>query len=91
MPDMMKIGGFTGWMSAAGLAEAAGLPVSSHAFVEVSAHALGATPTAHWLEYLDKARPLLKDAYDPVDGMVTPRGPGLGIEWDPKKVAEFTV
>lgn len=91
MPDMMKIGGFTGWMSAAGLAEAADLPVSSHAFVEVSAHALGATPTAHWLEYLDKARPLLKDAYDPVDGMVTPRGPGLGIEWDPKKVVEFTV
>ena len=91
MPDMMKIGGFTGWMATAKMAEAAGLPVSSHAFVEVSAHALAATKGAHWLEYLDKARPLLKEAYDVEDGMVTPRGPGLGIEWNPKKVAEFTV
>jgi mandelate racemase len=91
MPDMMKIGGYTGWMAVAHMAEAAGLPVSSHAFVEVSAHALAATPGAHWLEYLDKARPLLKQAYDAVDGMVTPRGPGLGIEWDPRKVAEFKV
>lgn len=91
MPDMMKIGGFTGWMAAAKLAGAAGLPISSHAFVEVSAHALAATPGAHWLEYLDKARPLLIEPYDAVDGMVTPRGPGLGIEWDPKKVAAFSV
>lgn len=91
MPDMMKIGGFTGWMAVAKLADAAGLPVSSHAFVEVSAHALAATPNAHWLEYLDKARPLLKEPYDAVDGFVTPRGPGLGIEWDPKKVAEFAL
>jgi len=91
MPDMMKIGGFTGWRAAAKMAETAGLPVSSHAFVEVSAHALGATPGAHWLEYLDKARPVLKEPYDAVDGAVAPRGPGLGIEWDPKKVAEFAV
>ncbi len=91
MPDMMKIGGFTGWVAAAKLAGAAGLPVSSHAFVEVSAHALAAIPNAHWLEYLDKARPLLKEPYDAVGGFVTPRGPGLGIEWDPKKVAEFAL
>jgi mandelate racemase len=30
MPDLMKIGGITGWMRAAALAEAASLPVSSH-------------------------------------------------------------
>lgn len=91
MPDMMKIGGFTGWLKAAEKAAASGLPVSSHAFVEVSAHALAAIPNAHWLEYLDKARPLLKEAYDAVDGFVTPRGPGLGIEWNPGKVAEFAL
>jgi len=91
MPDMMKIGGFTGWRAAAKTAETAGLPISSHAFVEVSVHALAATPGAHWLEYLDKARPILKEPYDAIDGAVTPRGPGLGIEWDPKKVAEFAV
>lgn len=91
MPDIMKIGGFTGWQEAAAMAAEAELPVSSHAFVEASAHALGATPGAHWLEYLDKARPLLKEPYDAVEGRVAARGPGLGIEWDPKKVAEYAV
>lgn len=89
MPDVMKIGGFTGWMSAAGLAEAHGLPVSSHAFVEQSAHALTATPTAHWLEYLDKARPILNRPSDVVDGCVTACGPGLGMEWNADAVERY--
>jgi mandelate racemase len=55
MLDVMKIGGVTGWLSAIGQAEAASLPVSSHIFVEASAHLLPVTPTAHWLEYLDLA------------------------------------
>lgn len=91
MPDVMKIGGLTGWMRAAGMAEGASLPMSSHAFVEASAHALAAAPTAHWLEWLDKARPILVDPYEVVDGMVTAKGPGLGMEWDEAKVAEFLV
>jgi len=89
MPDVMKIGGFTGWHAVAAMAKKAGLPVSSHAFVEASAHALAATPRAHWLEYLDKARPLLVEGYDVVDGNVTARGPGLGIVWDADKVAAY--
>jgi mandelate racemase len=89
MPDLMKIGGITGWMRAAALAEAASLPVSSHAFVEASAHALAVTPTAHWLEYLDKARPILAEPCDAAGGMVTARGPGLGIAWDEKAIARY--
>jgi mandelate racemase len=38
MIDVMKIGGVTGWLSAMGQAEAASMPVSSHVFVEASAH-----------------------------------------------------
>jgi hypothetical protein len=53
MPDLARIGGITGWMDAAGLASARGIPMSSHLFPEVSAHLLAATPTAHWLEYVD--------------------------------------
>ncbi len=30
----MKIGGFTGWLRAAALAESAGVPLSSHLFPE---------------------------------------------------------
>jgi mandelate racemase len=43
---------------------------------------LAVTPTAHWLEYLDIAGAVLADPLRPTDGTVTPRGPGLGIEWD---------
>jgi mandelate racemase len=89
MLDVMKIGGITGWLSAMGQAEAAALPVSSHIFVEASAHLLAVTPTAHWLEFLDTAAAILREPNVVVDGMVTPRGPGLGIEWDEGAIARY--
>ena len=91
MLDVMKIGGVTGWLRAAGQAEAASLPVSSHIFVEASAHLLAVTPTAHWLEYLDTAGAILTEPLLPENGMVTARGPGLGITWDEKQVARYAV
>lgn len=89
MPDLMKIGGVTGWLSAAALAEAASLPVSSHIFVEASAHALAITPTAHWLEYLDVAAAILKEPIAVEGGCVTARGPGLGLAWDEAAVQRY--
>jgi mandelate racemase len=82
MIDIMKIGGVTGWLSAMGQAQAASLPLSSHTFIEPSAHVLAVTPTAHWLEYLDVAGAVLTERLLPQAGTVTPRGPGLGITWD---------
>jgi mandelate racemase len=90
MSDAQKIGGVTGWMKAAALAEAANLPVSSHVFVEASAHLLAVTPTAHWLEYMDKAGPLLKEPVTVAqDGTVTARGLGLGMDWDERAVQRY--
>ncbi len=89
MPDLMKIGGITGWLRAMGLAEAASIPVSSHLFVEPSAHVLPVTPTAHWLEFLDIAGSVLAEPAEVVDGCVTARGPGLGLNWDEGAVAKF--
>ena len=86
MLDVMKIGGVTGWLSAMGQAEAASLRVSSHIFVEASAHLLAVTPTAHWLEFLDTAAPMLREPNVIVDGKFSPRGPGLGIAWDEREV-----
>lgn len=87
MLDIMKIGGLTGWQRAASIAAAASLPVSSHLFVEASAHALALTPNAHLLEYLDVAAAVLADPYRIEDGTLTPRGPGFGIAWDETAVA----
>ena len=89
MLDVMKIGGVTGWLSAMGQAEAASLPVSSHIFVEASAHLLAVTPTAHWLEFLDIAGAVLKEPATVVDGRVAPRGPGLGLDWDEREVTRL--
>ena len=91
MPDVMKIGGITGWMRAAGQAEAASMPLSSHIFIETSAHVLAVTPTAHWLEHLDFAGGILAEPYRAVDGMITARGPGLGFTWDEAAVARYAL
>jgi mandelate racemase len=90
MLDVMKIGGVTGWLSAMGQAEAASLPISSHIFVEASAHLLPITPTAHWLEYLDIAGAILAEPHRAVDGTITAKGPGFGLEWDESAITRFT-
>jgi len=88
MPDACKIGGVTGWLRAAGLADGCGMPLSSHLYPEISAHLLAVTPTRHWLEYVDWAQPVMKRKLRPVDGHVTaPDVPGIGIEWDEDAVA----
>ncbi|RPH45687.1 MAG: mandelate racemase [Burkholderiales bacterium] len=90
MPDAERIGGVTGWMRAAALAQAAGLEMSSHLFPEVSAHLLAVTPTAHWLEFVDWAAPVLARPISPQGGFVTaPDVPGTGIDWDEDAVTRY--
>jgi mandelate racemase len=90
MLDAMKIGGVTGWLRAAGLAAAHGLPVSSHLFPEASAHLLAASATADWLEWQDWADPILREPIRPVAGKATPpMRPGLGLEWDEQAVVRY--
>ena len=92
MPDAMKIGGVTGWLRAAAIAESAGLPISSHLFPEVSAHLLAASPTGHWLEYVDWADPILREPLRIDDGCaVIADAPGTGIAWDEAAVERFVV
>ena len=63
MPDFMRIGGVTGWIRAAAIAGAAGIPVSTHLYPEVAAHMMRVTETAHWLEWQDWTDPLLQRPY----------------------------
>jgi mandelate racemase len=90
MPDAMKIGGVTGWLRAAALTQAAGIPMSTHLFPEVSAHLLAVTPTADWIEYVDWAAPILGEPLRVRDGHVQAADrPGLGLEWDEAAVARW--
>jgi mandelate racemase len=43
MPDFMRIGGVTGWLRAAAIAGAAGVPMSTHLYPEVAAHVMRVT------------------------------------------------
>jgi mandelate racemase len=90
MLNAMKIGGVTGWVRAAALAEAAGVPVSSHIFPEFSAHLLAVSPTGHWLEFFDFAAPLLLEPVELESGRVLIRDtPGVGLDWDEKALSRF--
>ena len=90
MPDAQRIGGVTGWMRAAALAQGAGVEMSSHLFPEASCHLLAATPTCHWLEFVDWAEPILEDPLQVKSGQVQiPQRPGLGMKWNERAVKRY--
>jgi mandelate racemase len=90
MPDLERIGGVTGWLRAAALAATHRIEMSSHLFPEVSAHLLAATPTCHFLEYVDWADKILEEPLRIVGGFaVVPQRPGNGLTWDKKAVEKY--
>ena len=92
MPDVMKIGGVTGWVCAAALAQAEGVRVSNHLWPESQAQLLCVTPTAHWLEYADWWNPILSEPLKVEDGMAVVDGAiGTGVSWDEEAVERYSV
>ncbi len=90
MPDVMKIGGVTGWMRAAALGEVHGIRLSNHLWPEISAQLLCATPTAHWLEYVDWWNEVLKEPLRIDKGMVClDNVVGTGVEWNEEAVSRY--
>ena len=92
MPDAQRIGGVTGWMRAAALAQAAGIEMSSHLFAEASVQLLPVTPTCHWLEYMNWADAILAEPVRISKGHARgPARPGLGMTWNEKAVQRYRV
>ena len=93
MPDLMRIGGISGWLKAANIAEAYNLKFSTHLFPEVSAHLMNLTPTAHWLEWVDWADPILQDTGFKINNgeYYIPNIPGTGVEWNEKNIEIYKV
>jgi mandelate racemase len=59
-------------------------------FPEASAHLLAATPTAHWLEYVDWAGAILQDPPAIAGGVaLAPSRPGIGLAWDAAAVERY--
>ncbi len=92
MPDLMRIGGVSGWLRAVPVAAAAGIQVSTHLYPEFSAHLMRATETSHWLEWQDWANPIVKEPFTVRDGKIEiPERPGAGIEWDEAALKRYAV
>jgi mandelate racemase len=90
MPDLMRIGGVTGWLQAAAIADGFGIPMSSHLYPEVSGHLLRVTPGRQWLEWQDWAHPVLAHPFEVRSGQLhLPDVPGNGLEWDEDAVAHY--
>lgn len=92
MPDLERIGGVTGWQRAAALAATCRIEMSSHLYSEVSAHLLAATPTCHWLEYIDWAHKVIEEPLRIIDGAaVASERPGNGLSWNAAAVERYRI
>lgn len=90
MPDLGRIGGITGWLRAAAIAGATGVPVSTHLYPEFSAHVMRVTDTAHWLEWQNWAEAVLQEPFALENGcLVIPKRPGCGIAWDEGAISRY--
>jgi len=92
MPDLERIGGVTGWQRASALAATHRIAMSSHLYPEVSVHLLSATPTCHFLEYVDWADKIVEEPLAIDDGFaVVPQRPGNGLTWNASAVAKYRI
>jgi L-alanine-DL-glutamate epimerase-like enolase superfamily enzyme len=90
MPDIQRVGGITGWMRVAALAQVHRLPIASHLFPEISIHVLAASPTAYILEYVPWVQPILAEPLQIEAGtaIISPR-PGLGLVFDDAAIERY--
>lgn len=92
MPDVMKVGGVSGWLRAAAIAHTHGLRVSNHLWPEISAQLMSITPTAHWLEYADWWNEIIAEPIEITDGMTSVAdASGTGVEWNEKAIEKHVI
>jgi len=92
-PDIGRIGGVTGWMRVAQLAEAYNLPVSGHLMQEVSVHVLCAAKNASMLEYAPILDPIFESPLTiGSDGSVAPPNvPGTGVRFRKELIEQYRI
>lgn len=92
MLDLMKVGGVSGWLDAAGLCGLRRMPVSNHFYQETSAHLLAVSPTAHYLEYFGIADAVMATPLTVDKGFATAcTAAGSGVAWNEDAVRKYQV
>ena len=93
-PDLMRVGGVSGWMKIAAMAEAWNLPLCSHIYKEMDIHLLAARPNSLMLEYFPQFSldNLLLEPLQVEDGYVyVPQRPGFGLEFSKEAIQKYSV
>ena len=92
MLDVMKIGGVTGFMKSAEIAQLKQINISNHLWPELSSRLLSCISESKWLEYCDWWNPILKrplrieQGYSAAEDTI-----GSGIEWDEAAIDRFSI
>jgi L-alanine-DL-glutamate epimerase-like enolase superfamily enzyme len=91
-PDLLRVGGVTGWRLVAGLAESHLLRVAPHFYREYDLHLAAAQPNLIAIESFDWLDPLLEHPFEVHDGMATvPDRPGFGVTFRKEAILEYRV
>jgi L-alanine-DL-glutamate epimerase-like enolase superfamily enzyme len=91
-PDLLRVGGVTGWRLAAGLAEANLLRVAPHFYKEYDVHLAASLSNLVAIESFDWIDPLLVAPIEIAAGRaVVPGRPGFGVEFRADAIREYDV
>ena len=92
MVDLLRVGGLTGFMKVAHMAEIYNLPVVSHLATEVLVHAIAAAPNGLTVEHMPWTFGMFTEEPRVEEGMIVlPQGPGLGVEFDEDKLRAYAI
>jgi L-alanine-DL-glutamate epimerase-like enolase superfamily enzyme len=91
-PDVTRVGGLTGWLKVASLAERRHLPLSPHLLPEIGVHLACGLPGVTSVEYMPWLDPLFRNPPRIEKGRIAPpKGPGLGLEPNLDNVDRFKI
>lgn len=91
-PDITRVGGLTGFLKIAALAEAHHRPLAPHLLPEVAVHLACGLPSVTMVEYMPWLYPVFANPPRLEQGrLVPPPLPGLGLEIDTDAVAKYRV
>jgi L-alanine-DL-glutamate epimerase-like enolase superfamily enzyme len=89
-PDLMRVGGVTGWRQVADLAEANLLRVAPHFYREYDIHLAAAVPNLVAIESFDWLDELVECPFEVRNGnAIVPDRPGFGVTFRPEAIHEY--